>query len=85
MTVMTLGAARRMRGLRQEDIAGSMGDTSANWSAAYHLERSPLDSMTMRSLDRYAEAMGARVVLAAVVGDKVIVLTDPEELCQPQA
>jgi hypothetical protein len=72
-----------MRGQSQEAIAFAMGDGSARSgsrsSAAYHLERSPLTSMTVRTLDRYAEALGGRVVLAVVLGDNVVVLSDPEE------
>ncbi len=85
MTGLTLSTVRRKRGLTQEAVATAMGGSGEpRKSAAYHLERSPLTSMTVRSLERYAAALGGHVVMAVKIGDSVFVLSDPEELCQPR-
>ncbi len=79
--VQTLQSLRRSRGRSQEDVSAHLGRPGAG-GVAYHMERSPLTSMTVRSLDRYAEALGGEVVLAFAIGDKVFVLSDPETQCQ---
>ncbi len=70
---MTLREIRKLRGMTQVQVAEKMGITQ---SRVYDIEQTPLDSLIVRTLRAYLDALGGDLVLQVTTQIGPISITD---------